>query len=184
MPEIPISGVRSQLLPEHGALSTKSLAPAANTVVVLASIARAGSLTAFGRYGVVGPATETLASAVWARASGGKTKTAVTATSSTSKTRRGPGITAPSLSGRRKRSITRGRGESSPPSDPTVACPRRDPKPDPRQALTTSRARHPSLPPADSLFLRRRRGRARAKHAEPRCRFEARLSGKGGGIAV
>src|SRR5512132_4307896 len=64
MPEMPISGVRSQLLPLQGALSTRSLPPPASTVGWLASIARAGSLTALGRYGVTGPATETLASGV------------------------------------------------------------------------------------------------------------------------
>src|SRR5829696_7630219 len=54
MPEMPMSGVRSQLLPLQGALSTRSLAPAASTLGWLASMARAGSLTALGRYGVGG----------------------------------------------------------------------------------------------------------------------------------
>src|SRR5215216_2651043 len=90
MPEMLMSGVRSQLLPSQGALSTRSLAPAASTVGWLASIAKAGSLTALGRYGVVGPATDTLASGVWARASVGTTRAAVTAISSTSTLRRGP----------------------------------------------------------------------------------------------
>src|SRR5215208_2909410 len=102
MPEMPMSGVRSQLLPLQGALSTRSLPPAASTLVWLASIARAGSLTALGRYGVVGPATETLASGVWAWARVGRTRAAVTASSSTSKLRRGPGIAAPSIVGRRR----------------------------------------------------------------------------------
>src|SRR5215207_6893940 len=101
MPEMPMSGVRSQLLPLQGALSTRSLAPAASTVGWLASIARAGSLTALGRYGLGGPATDTLASGVWAWARVGRTRAVVTATSSTSTLRRGPGIAAPSVVGRR-----------------------------------------------------------------------------------
>src|SRR5690348_17559111 len=59
---MPISGVRSQLLPLHGELSTRSFAPAASTSVWLASMASAGSLTPSGRYGVGGPATDTFAS--------------------------------------------------------------------------------------------------------------------------
>src|SRR6478672_4112606 len=76
MPEMPTSGVRSQLLPLQGALSTRSLPPAASTLGWLASIATAGSLTALGRYGVGGPATDTFASDVCATASVGKNKTA------------------------------------------------------------------------------------------------------------
>src|SRR5262252_9928792 len=59
---MPMSGVRLQLLPWHGALSTRSLAPAASTAGWLASMASAGSLEPFGRYGVAGLPTVTLAS--------------------------------------------------------------------------------------------------------------------------
>src|SRR6266487_2797823 len=59
---MPMSGVRSQLLPLHGALSTRSLAPAASTAGWFASMASAGSLEPLGRYGVVGLPTVTLAS--------------------------------------------------------------------------------------------------------------------------
>src|SRR5215470_11190245 len=59
---MPMSGVRSQLLPLHGALSTRSLAPAASTAGWFASIASAGSLEPLGRYGVAGLPTVTLAS--------------------------------------------------------------------------------------------------------------------------
>src|SRR5919201_2982577 len=91
MPEMPMSGVRSQLLPLQGALSTRSLAPAASTVGCLASIARAGSFTALGRYGLGGPATDTLASEVWALASVGPAKAAAIDNNSTSTTRRRAG---------------------------------------------------------------------------------------------
>ena len=63
MPEMPMSGVRSQLLPWHGALSTRSLAPAASTAGWFASMANAGSFEPLGRYGVVGLPTVTLLSA-------------------------------------------------------------------------------------------------------------------------
>src|SRR5258706_10478729 len=59
---MPMSGVRLQLLPWHGALSTKSLAPAASTAGWFASMASAGSLEPLGRYGVAGLPTVTLAS--------------------------------------------------------------------------------------------------------------------------
>src|SRR5260370_30925316 len=59
---MPMSGVRLQLLPLHGALSTRSLAPAASTAGLLASMASAGSLEPLGRYGVAGLPTVTLAS--------------------------------------------------------------------------------------------------------------------------
>src|SRR5213593_881061 len=63
MPEMPMSGVRLQLLPWHGELSTRSLAPAASTAGWFASMAIAGSLEALGRYGVGGLPTDTLLSA-------------------------------------------------------------------------------------------------------------------------
>src|SRR6266550_3418348 len=59
---MPMSGVRSQLLPWHGALSTRSLAPAASTAGWFASMASAGSLEPLGKYGVGGLPTVTLAS--------------------------------------------------------------------------------------------------------------------------
>src|SRR6266480_3556117 len=59
---MPMSGVRLQLLPWHGALSTRSLAPAASTAGLLASMASAGSLEPLGRYGLGGLPTVTLAS--------------------------------------------------------------------------------------------------------------------------
>src|SRR5258708_1984787 len=59
---MPMSGVRLQLLPLHGELSTRSLAPAASTAGWFASIASAGSLEPLGRYGVAGLPTVTLAS--------------------------------------------------------------------------------------------------------------------------
>src|SRR5215467_1110317 len=59
---MPMSGVRSQLLPLHGALSTRSLAPAASTAGWFASMASAGSLEPLGKYGVAGLPTVTLAS--------------------------------------------------------------------------------------------------------------------------
>src|ERR1700747_777298 len=59
---MPMSGVRSQLLPLHGELSTRSLAPAASTAGWFASMASAGSLEPLGRYGVGGLPTVTLAS--------------------------------------------------------------------------------------------------------------------------
>src|SRR5258708_11946680 len=57
---MPMSGVRLQLLPWHGALSTRSLAPAASTAGLFASIASAGSLEPLGRYGLGGLPTVTL----------------------------------------------------------------------------------------------------------------------------
>src|SRR6266702_4260594 len=60
---MPMSGVRSQLLPLHGELSTRSLAPAASTAGWFASMASAGSLEPLGRYGVAGLPTVTLLSA-------------------------------------------------------------------------------------------------------------------------
>src|SRR5690242_5196817 len=59
---MPMSGVRLQLLPWHGALSTRSLAPAASTAGWFASMASAGSLEPLGKYGVAGLPTVTLAS--------------------------------------------------------------------------------------------------------------------------
>src|SRR6266404_175811 len=79
---MPMSGVRPQLLPLHGALSTRSLAPAASTAGLFASIASAGSLEPLGRYGVAGLPTVTLLSADrpdCARASVGTARAAVTA---------------------------------------------------------------------------------------------------------
>src|SRR6266511_948973 len=67
---MPMSGVRSQLLPWHGALSTRSFAPAASTAVWLASMASAGSFEPLGKYGVVGLPTVTLLSADTAPADG------------------------------------------------------------------------------------------------------------------
>src|SRR5258708_8865074 len=55
-----MSGVRLQLLPWHGALSTRSLAPAASTAGLFASIASAGSLEPLGSYGLGGLPTVTL----------------------------------------------------------------------------------------------------------------------------
>jgi hypothetical protein len=57
MPQMPMSGVRSQLLPLHGALPTRSLLPAASTAGWLAPMASAGSLEPLGRYGVGGLST-------------------------------------------------------------------------------------------------------------------------------
>ena len=71
-----MSGVRSQLLPWHGALSTRSLAPAASTAGWLASMANAGSFEPLGRYGVVGLPTVTLLSAATAPAVVGATTSA------------------------------------------------------------------------------------------------------------
>src|SRR6516162_317963 len=83
---MPMSGVRLQLLPLHGALSTRSLAPAASTAVLFASMASAGSLEPLGRYGVAGLPTVTLLSADrpdCARASVGTARAAVTASNAT-----------------------------------------------------------------------------------------------------
>src|SRR5689334_9961349 len=55
-------GVRSHSLPLHGELSTRSLAPAANTVAWFASMASAGSFAPLGKYGVAGLPTVTLLS--------------------------------------------------------------------------------------------------------------------------
>src|SRR5438105_1888145 len=60
---MPMSGVSPQLLPLHGELSTKSLAPAANTAGWFASMASPGSFEPLGRYGVLGLPTVTLLSA-------------------------------------------------------------------------------------------------------------------------
>jgi hypothetical protein len=80
MPEMPMSGVRSQLLPLQGALSTRSLAPAARTSGWLASMAKAGSFEPLGRYGVSGLPTVTLLSADTAAAVVGKVTTAASDT--------------------------------------------------------------------------------------------------------
>src|SRR6266487_2813941 len=85
---MPISGVRLQSLPLHGALSTRSLAPAANTAGWLASMASAGSLEPLGRYGVAGLPTVTLLSAETAPASFGTAKAAVRDTNPTRMTTR------------------------------------------------------------------------------------------------
>src|SRR5215471_3681382 len=76
---MPMSGVRLQLLPWQGALSTRSLAPAASIAGLFASMASAGSLEPLGRYGVVGLPTVTLVSADCALASVGTARAAVTA---------------------------------------------------------------------------------------------------------
>src|SRR5437868_6134276 len=60
---MPTPGVRSQLLPLHGELSTRSLAPAASTAGWFGSMARPGSFEALGKYGVLGLPTVTLLSA-------------------------------------------------------------------------------------------------------------------------
>src|SRR5438132_14379600 len=80
---MPMSGMRSQLLPWHGALSTRSVAPAASTFGEFASMASAGSLEPLGRYGVAGLPTVTLVSADCARASVGTARPAVTASTPT-----------------------------------------------------------------------------------------------------
>src|SRR6266480_1860500 len=80
---MPMSGVRSQLLPLHGELSARSFAPAANTAGLLASIASAGSLEPLGRYGVAGLPTVTLLSADTALAGVGSDKAAVRDTNPT-----------------------------------------------------------------------------------------------------
>src|SRR5215471_5271715 len=59
---MPMSGVRLQLLPLQGELSTRSLAPAASTAGWFASMASAGSLEPLGKYGVAGLPIVTLAS--------------------------------------------------------------------------------------------------------------------------
>src|SRR5437773_513933 len=83
MPEMPMSGVRLQLLPWHGALSTRSLAPAASTAGWFASMASAGSLEPLGRYGVGGLPTVTLASVDAPLASAGMARAAVEASNAT-----------------------------------------------------------------------------------------------------
>src|SRR6266702_6094823 len=80
---MPMSGVRSQELPLHGELSTRSLAPAASTAGWLASMASAGSLTPLGRYAVWGLPTEPLLSADTALASVGRVRAAVRDNSAT-----------------------------------------------------------------------------------------------------
>src|SRR5439155_16359 len=85
---MPMSGVRLQLLPWHGELSTRSLAPAASTAGWLASMAIAGSLEALGRYGVGGLPTVTLLSADTALASVGTAKATIPNTNTTRMTAR------------------------------------------------------------------------------------------------
>src|SRR5438874_11376460 len=85
---MPMSGVRSQLLPLHGALSTRSLAPAAGTAGWLASMAMAGSLEALGRYGVGGLPTVTWLSADRALASVGTAKATIPTSNTTRMTAR------------------------------------------------------------------------------------------------
>src|SRR5437899_59210 len=85
---MPMSGVRSQLLPWHGALSTRSLAPAASTAGWFASMASAGSLEPLGRYGVAGLPTVTLLSADTAPASAGTARAAVKASNATKRAER------------------------------------------------------------------------------------------------
>src|SRR5215813_4805026 len=80
---MPMSGVRSQLLPLHGELSTRSLEPAASTAGLLASMASAGSLEPLGRYGVGGLPTVTLASVDAPLASAGTARAAVEASNAT-----------------------------------------------------------------------------------------------------
>src|SRR5712692_7762291 len=81
---MPMSGVRLQLLPLHGELSTRSLAPAASTAGLFASMASAGSLEPLGRYGLVGLPTDTLLSAdTAALASVGMARAAVKDTDAT-----------------------------------------------------------------------------------------------------
>src|SRR5216683_4848381 len=80
---MPMSGVRPQLLPLHGELSTRSLAPAASTAGWFASMASAGSLEPLGRYGVAGLPTVTLLSADTAPASAGTARAAVMASTAT-----------------------------------------------------------------------------------------------------
>src|SRR5215470_2430225 len=80
---MPMSGVRSQLLPWHGELSTRSLAPAASTAGWLASMASAGSFWPLGRYVVVGLPTVTLASVEAPLASAGTARAAVEASNAT-----------------------------------------------------------------------------------------------------
>src|SRR6266508_2395171 len=85
---MPMSGVRSQLLPLHGELSTRSLAPAASTAGWFASMASAGSLEPLGRYGVAGLPTVTLLSGDAAVASVGTARAAVKASNATRMTER------------------------------------------------------------------------------------------------
>src|SRR6266540_1364353 len=85
---MPMSGVRSQLLPLHGELSTRSLAPAASTAGWFASMASAGSLEPLGRYGVAGLPTVTLLSVDAAVASVGTARAAVKASNATRMTER------------------------------------------------------------------------------------------------
>src|SRR5689334_9954486 len=85
---MPIPGVRSQLLPLHGELSTRSLAPATKTLGWVASIANAGSFWLLGRYGVIGLPTETLLSGDNAPAVVGGATTAASHTNETTTTTR------------------------------------------------------------------------------------------------
>src|SRR6266508_6537953 len=80
---MPMSGVRSQLLPLQGELSTRSLLPAASTAGWFSSMASAGSLEPLGRYGVAGLPTVTLLSADTAPATVGTARAAVTASNAT-----------------------------------------------------------------------------------------------------
>src|SRR5260370_24147757 len=80
---MPMSGVRLQLLPLHGELSTRSLAPEASTAGWFASMASAGSLEPLGRYGVAGLPTVTLLSVDAAPASAGTARAAVMANTAT-----------------------------------------------------------------------------------------------------
>ena len=98
-----MSGVRSQLLPLHGELSTRSLAPAASTAGWFASIASAGSFEPLGRYGVVGLPTVTLLSADTAPAVSGNATVAVSATKGTRRVTRRVIIDSFSLQARSRR---------------------------------------------------------------------------------
>src|SRR6185437_7424423 len=85
---MPMSGVRSQLLPLQGELSTRSLAPAASTAGCCASMASAGSFEPLGRYGVGGLPTVTLASVDAPLASAGTARAAAEASNATKITER------------------------------------------------------------------------------------------------
>src|SRR5438105_642572 len=96
---MPMSGVRSQLLPLHGELSTRSLDPAASTAGWFASMASAGSFEPLGRYGVVGLPTVTLTSSEAAPASVGTARAAGRASNATKRAERrtivGPPLVKP-----------------------------------------------------------------------------------------
>src|SRR6266536_6617640 len=106
---MPMSGVRSQLLPLHGELSTRSLLPAASIAGWFASMAIAGSLEALGRYGVGGLPTVTLLSADTALASVGTAKVTI-ANTNTARTSARRAIVF-LLSWRPDRSISFARGD-------------------------------------------------------------------------